>query len=198
MGRASRQEAARTRERIVEKASELFRASGVDHVSIADVVDQLDLTKGGFYKHFSSKDELVAEAFGVAFQHACSTWRSVRERSEAAAIPATKGLVHHYLRHGGNNQRCPMIAFAPHVSGGHATDQTCDAFKSGIRDLLEQFGVREASSHGQAASTDVLVLFAAMIGVRVLGEAAGDTQSVEDIRKAILTVANTLPKSTDA
>ena len=60
--RVSREKAAEHRERIIEAASGLFRAKGFDGIGVADIMKAADLTHGGFYGHFSSKDDLVGQA----------------------------------------------------------------------------------------------------------------------------------------
>src|SRR5258708_20942185 len=60
--RKSREEAAETRARIIRKASKEFNQHGIAGTGLADVMRSAGLTHGGFYKHFQSKDELVAEA----------------------------------------------------------------------------------------------------------------------------------------
>jgi TetR/AcrR family transcriptional repressor of nem operon len=62
--RKSREETARTRERIVMAAGQEFRRHGIAATGLAGVMSAAGLTHGGFYKHFTSKDELVAEACG--------------------------------------------------------------------------------------------------------------------------------------
>jgi hypothetical protein len=47
-----------------------FRNYGVDNVSVADVMGAVGMTIGGFYKHFESKDDLIQEAFSLAFRQA--------------------------------------------------------------------------------------------------------------------------------
>jgi TetR/AcrR family transcriptional repressor of nem operon len=54
----------RTRARIVESARVLFNRHGFEQVSIDEVMSHAGLTRGGFYRHFSSKDELYASAVG--------------------------------------------------------------------------------------------------------------------------------------
>src|SRR5271155_3522234 len=61
MGR-SQAAKAETHDRIVQTASERFREAGLDGVSVADLMDQAGLTVGGFYKHFATREDLVAEA----------------------------------------------------------------------------------------------------------------------------------------
>jgi AcrR family transcriptional regulator len=53
-----------TRERVVNAAVELFSEHGYDGTSVAQVIDRAGLTKGGFYHHFASKDELLYEVYG--------------------------------------------------------------------------------------------------------------------------------------
>jgi TetR/AcrR family transcriptional repressor of nem operon len=58
----SRQEKARSHERIVEIAAARLRESGTAGAGVAELMKAAGLTHGGFYKHFDSRDDLVAEA----------------------------------------------------------------------------------------------------------------------------------------
>jgi len=51
----------RTRQRIVKSAANAFRAKGYDGVSIDQLMAAADLTRGGFYAHFASKEALFSE-----------------------------------------------------------------------------------------------------------------------------------------
>ena len=64
--RKSRIEAAKTRERIVTAAAAEFRQHGIAATGLADLMKAAGLTHGGFYRHFESKDQLVAEACSAA------------------------------------------------------------------------------------------------------------------------------------
>jgi TetR/AcrR family transcriptional repressor of nem operon len=59
-----------TRRRIVTKAATLFNQHGYEGSSMAELMDATGLEKGGIYRHFSSKEELAAEAFDYAWQEA--------------------------------------------------------------------------------------------------------------------------------
>jgi len=63
----SQAEKAQTHERIVRIAAQRFREKGVDGIGVADLMKEAGLTVGGFYKHFGSRDDLVAEAVDSAF-----------------------------------------------------------------------------------------------------------------------------------
>src|SRR5215467_14433038 len=64
--RKSKEEAAETRARIIRKASKEFNQHGIAGTGLADVMKSAGLTHGGFYKHFQSKDELVAGERAIA------------------------------------------------------------------------------------------------------------------------------------
>ena len=106
-----------TRERIVRAASRRFRSRGTEGAAIADLMRDLRLTHGGFYRHFGSKEGLVAEAFDAALKE----WR---DRAAAAIAKAPTGgemhaLIDAYLdpKHcdditGG----CPVAALASEIA----------------------------------------------------------------------------------
>src|SRR5580693_7986695 len=57
-----------THAKILKVAAKRFRELGLDGIGVADVMKQAGVTVGAFYKHFKSRDELVVEALGTAFQ----------------------------------------------------------------------------------------------------------------------------------
>lgn len=181
MGRASKEEAGRTRARIVETAAELFRASGVEAVSVADVMGALGLTVGGFYKHFASKDALVAEAMALAFGQAGASWDAITT-GDGTGTPRRR-LVDHYLRPKPAHQRCPMIAFGPHAAGTDSGAAVQAAFQEGTAALLARF--TQGAGSDAAPDRDALVLFAAMVGAQALSQAGGDAGWVAAIRSAV-------------
>jgi TetR/AcrR family transcriptional regulator, transcriptional repressor for nem operon len=65
--RKSRAETAQTRDRIVSTAAKMFLEKGLSGVGTRDIMAAAGLTQGGFYRHFASKEQLIAEANGTAF-----------------------------------------------------------------------------------------------------------------------------------
>lgn len=192
MGRSSKQEAALNRARIVEKASELFLSHGVEAVSVANVMGTLGLTTGGFYKHFASKEALAAEAVDLAFGQLTSSWQTAAGPDNEATASRRANLVAYYLRPA-PNWRCPMIAFAPHVGTAEVGEETRDCYRRGVEVLFESFmGTAENTDDTTPApDTDrgALVLFAAMVGARVLKEAVKDATWATALRDAVLDAA---------
>lgn len=66
--RRSKEQAAETRRHIVKTAAAEFRRQGIAETGLSDLMAAAGLTHGGFYRHFGSKDQLVAEACSVAVE----------------------------------------------------------------------------------------------------------------------------------
>ena len=75
----SRADKEKTHKRIVKIAARRFREEGLAGVGIAELMKEAGLTVGGFYKHFNSRDDLVAEAVSSAL----GTWK--RQKDAAAS-----------------------------------------------------------------------------------------------------------------
>lgn len=58
----------RTRDRVVKEAAKALRRDGPEKLGVAAVMAKVGLTHGGFYAHFGSKDELIAEGVAQTFR----------------------------------------------------------------------------------------------------------------------------------
>src|SRR5216110_2787030 len=86
--KVSREQAAQNRERIVEAAAQLFRERGFEGIGVADLMKEAGLTHGGFYGHFSSKQDLVAEASARALMRSLALFSDAAERETADPLSA--------------------------------------------------------------------------------------------------------------
>src|SRR6266446_3908243 len=80
-------------DRIVTVAATRFREAGGDGVGVADLMKAAGLTHGGFYRHFASRDELVAEAIERALDDGGAAVSAIANRKHAAL----RGLIDAYL-----------------------------------------------------------------------------------------------------
>lgn len=180
--KVSREEAQRNREKVVEAASRLFRERGVDGVGLAELMNSVGLTHGGFYRQFGSKEELVAEACAFAFERAVAKWRRT-----AAAHPrdAAAAIADFYLspRHrDGAGAGCAAASLAGDMAreGVHARQ----AFTQGVRDLV---GVLEEAGGGESEGRrrrTALAAFSTMVGAIVLSRAVDDDELADEILHA--------------
>ena len=84
-------------EQIVGVAASRFREDGVDRVGVAELMHDAGLTHGGFYRHFQSRDELVAEAVERALHDGGQAMAAVAESPDdplAAVIDAYLSVAH--------------------------------------------------------------------------------------------------------
>jgi len=77
----------KTRERIVDEAAKAMRLHGYSGIGVADLMKRAGLTHGGFYAHFSSRDELVAHATDKMFQDSAALLSQyLKEDSDGAGL----------------------------------------------------------------------------------------------------------------
>jgi TetR/AcrR family transcriptional repressor of nem operon len=106
-----------TRDRIVRAAARRFRSRGTEGAAISDLMRDLHLTHGGFYRHFRSKEELFVEAFARGLQEVGDRVAAAAER--AAPHERAKALIDAYLtlEHCENaSGGCPVAALAAEVA----------------------------------------------------------------------------------
>jgi TetR/AcrR family transcriptional repressor of nem operon len=110
---------AQTRQRIVAEAANLFNANGYEGISMSDVMEATGLEKGGLYRHFSSKEELAAEAFDYAWKLALETRIHDLDHFENAVDKLRQFLKNFVERrpkiHGG----CPLLNTAVDADDGN-------------------------------------------------------------------------------
>ena len=172
--RKSREEAAQTRRRIVEAASCEFRKNGIVATGLSDLMKAAGLTHGGFYKHFASKDELVAEATTAALDALLEGM---------AAHPTVRAAVAAYLstRHRDNRASgCPLAAIGSELS--RTDKKTREAATEGFKRLV---AVLAGKSKTQDARRRALVAVATMIGAVTMSRVVTDPGlSAEILREA--------------
>ena len=183
MGRSSKEQSVISRRHIVENASRLFRANGIDNVSISDVMKATGMTSGGFYKHFESKEALAAEAADLAFTDASNNWQKIQTSGQNISA-SQADIASYYLTPVSGKQRCPIISLGSDIRQSDDGDlKAC--YTKGLKSLLESF-IKAGGSEGlNSASERDLALFAAMIGASYLNEVIADRGLAEQFTKAV-------------
>ena len=180
---------ARTHEKILSVASRSFREHGGDTSGIGTVMNRVGLQKGGFYRHFKSKDDLFVEAVARALEE---TGRSIEEFARSA--PDGEGLraiIERYLSVGHANSPgsgCVRAALGPEIARKPV------AVRRRIEVLLRAYRVRLAPfMPGKTMEERIQncgLLFSSMAGVmmmvRVMSEPERREQTLADARKMFL------------
>jgi TetR/AcrR family transcriptional repressor of nem operon len=93
--RYSLEHKAQNHENILSVAARSFREHGGDSSGIGTVMKKVGLTKGGFYRHFESKDDLFVEAVTRAFDEMGSGM--VKTAKSAPEGQALRAIIERYL-----------------------------------------------------------------------------------------------------
>lgn len=178
---------ARTRKMIVESARILFNRHGFHGVTIDQVMEHAGLTRGGFYNHFDTKEQLYREAVS-AFLHG----RGAQWRAEAGVDPRFPGndmvrnMIQSYLspEHLGDiDGQCPMIALPSDIARSNPQVQTS------YHELLEAMvGLFETGVDGSIAEKrqQALSLAALCVGGMVIAKSLPDSALAEEVRLAAM------------
>jgi TetR/AcrR family transcriptional regulator, transcriptional repressor for nem operon len=150
----SKAETAETRRRIVEIASESFRTQGIEATGVAGIMAAAGLTHGAFYRHFESKDELVAEAVAMGLEQLIL-------ESEQWAGQGAEGALRHALDY--------LSAETRHVAS--------EAFKRNL-EILAPFMATQQSGDRSAAAISILTN---MIGALTMSRMVDDPKLSERI-----------------
>ena len=180
--KVSREQAARNRERIVETAARRFRERGFDGIGVADLMKEAGLTHGGFYGHFSSKEELIAEASARSLIGSLEAFSKAAERAPGDPLSAVAAA---YLtaRHRDNpGAGCLLAALGPDVSRqGPAVRRSVTGYVRAAVELLMTLipGKSKAARRQKAIST-----YATLVGAMVMARAVDDRALSQEILEA--------------
>jgi TetR/AcrR family transcriptional repressor of nem operon len=180
--RVSREKAAEHRERIIEAAGALFRANGFGGIGVADIMKAADLTHGGFYGHFASKDDLVAQASRQAMARAAVNWRKIVDDAPGRPYAA---LLQHYLSPRHRDDPGKGCVFAALAADAARCDRSVrQAFGEGLESLIE---ILTAAVPGRAKAVrrrKAVAAMAALVGALTLARAVDDPALSDEILAA--------------
>jgi TetR/AcrR family transcriptional regulator, transcriptional repressor for nem operon len=180
--RVSREQAALNRDRIIDAAGALFRARGFGGVGVADIMKAADLTHGGFYGHFASKDDLVAQASTRAMARAATNWERIVEGAPDEPFTA---LLKHYLspRHRDDpGKGCVFAALAADASRSGKVVRS--AFGEGLELLLDILTDAIPDGSKAARRRKAVAAMAALVGALALARATEGTPLSDEILDA--------------
>jgi TetR/AcrR family transcriptional repressor of nem operon len=173
--RYSPEHKARNHERILSVAARSFRERGGDASGIGTVMKKVGLQKGGFYRHFKSKDDLFVEAVARALEE---TGRGMEEVAKSAREgQALQAIIERYLSAGhadSPGSGCVRAALGPELA------RKSPAVRRRIMALLEAYRERLSPfmpGHTREAKMEKCrLLFSSMAGVLMMVRVIPDSQ----------------------
>ncbi|MQW33480.1 TetR/AcrR family transcriptional regulator [Sinorhizobium meliloti] len=168
--KVSREQMAENRRRILDVASRLFKDKGFDAVSVAEVMKAAGLTHGGFYGHFSSKDDLVAQTLAHALA------------ADSVGNGEFSDFVKSYLapRHRDNPANgCPTAGLAAAIR--HQTPPAKAAMTEGLRSQIARIERALPDRDSAATRRAAIGSWAAMVGAVILARAVDDPDLSDEV-----------------
>jgi TetR/AcrR family transcriptional regulator, transcriptional repressor for nem operon len=171
----------KSREAIAASAAALLRERGIKASSVIDVMKGAGLTVGGFYNHYSSKEELFVEALRKS---ANETWAPFLKsaKGDSARARATN-LLNQYLsrKHRDNKESgCLLPCAAPEVA------REGEPYRSALEKELSDFAASIAAMLDDSARgrEKALGLIALMYGALSLSRAVAGTRLSDEFLRA--------------
>jgi TetR/AcrR family transcriptional repressor of nem operon len=168
--RVSRDQMQANRLRILDSASRLFREKGFEAVSVVEVMKAAGLTHGGFYGHFESKDDLIAQAIGHIF-----TAQEGGEGDLAASLAAYLSPQHR----DDVGEGCPTAALVADIR--RQTPAARLAMTEGFRSQIDRIAKAIAEPGRADARRQAIGAWAAMVGAVVIARAVDDPALSDEI-----------------
>ncbi len=186
----------RTRIRVLTEAARALKANGPYKLGVAEVMKAAGLTHGGFYVHFDSKDDLVAEAIEAAFVDSRSLFdRATADRppKEAVARFITSYVSEAHRDHADRGCILPILSAELARMKHDARTQ----YAAGLRRMTARLQALLQAAGVADAATNAASMVAEMVGAVALARAVPDPAQSSEIlrssRKALLARAGLNP-----
>ncbi|GAA5232581.1 TetR family transcriptional regulator [Verticiella sediminum] len=180
--KVTRAQAEENRERIVAESSRLFREKGFSGVGLNDLMQAAGLTRGGFYGHFASKQDLEVEACRQALQANAAYWRRRRERDPADALADYVGFYTSPRHRDHPGEGCALAALAVDVArtGGEARA----VYAEGVEKLVGFLAELMEGDSTEVRRERALAVLPTLIGTLLLSRAVGEGELAEALASA--------------
>lgn len=170
----------RTRARVLEAASSALREAGPQALGVSEVMARVGLTHGGFYAHFPSKQALVAEAVGAAFEGGRRLYeRAAEGRTPKQALAAYIGIYLSRTHRDGRAAGCPLPTLAADLP--RLDDASRTQFREGLERLTARLGEMISAAGREDADALAGLVVSEMVGAVALARAVGPGETSDAI-----------------
>lgn len=183
MPRRSREDKVKSHERIVEIAAARIRESGTATPGVAEIMHAAGLTHGGFYKHFDSRDELIAEAVDRVFAESQEAVAAVTGEAE----DPLGAFVDWYVsaEHRDNPATgCGVVALGADASRADARVRAAytDQVRRYLAGLEQVLGEADAGADADAEiRRQATVMLSTLVGAVLVARAVDDSELSDEI-----------------
>lgn len=184
----SQADKAKSRERILNEAAAQIRDGGLESVSVGRLMRSVDLTHGGFYGHFASRSDLLAQALERALADGEAASRAANDPSKRSFASYVRG----YLSRAHRDSRKTGCAIAALASDVARADEDSRAVMAAH---VEEFIARVARAMGeQDEDGDATLAVSAMVGALLLSRVITDPKRsdamLRSVRERVIALAD--------
>jgi TetR/AcrR family transcriptional repressor of nem operon len=179
----SQSEKAGNHTRILQIAAARFRELGLAGLSVADLMKEAGLTHGGFYRHFESREDLVAEA--VAFALAEGQTRVGVQPRPALGL-TLEALIDAYLDEAHRDapaRGCAVAALA--ADAGRSDVRTRAEFTRQVKRNLKSMTQLLQTRGGSSKRARAILIWSALVGALTLARAVNEKRLSSEILRAV-------------
>ena len=181
-----------TRERIIESADQLFYEQGFEHTSFSDIADAVQISRGNFYHHFKSKDDILGAVINLRIKNTrkmLERWENEGERPD----DRIRSFVHILVMNRRKIKRfgCPVGTLCTELA---KLDHKLHTNANEIFTLFRKWLQKQFSLLGHKSNADKLAmhLLARSQGVATLANAFDDERFIRHEVTQIFDWLNTL------
>ncbi|AUT66136.1 TetR/AcrR family transcriptional regulator [Paraburkholderia terrae] len=157
----SKAETAETHKRIVAVAAKAFKEKGIAATGVAEIMSTAGLTHGAFYRHFSSKEALVAEAAALSIEVFVEAAEAAAAKGPPSFLKYLRGYLTSEVRDGVLGG-CPVVQMGSELARADAT--TREGVSNGLRQLIDIAVKMSGDAAGASAEDDAIFTLSASIG----------------------------------
>ena len=161
------------RERILAAASELFYRHGIRAVGVDAVAEAAETNKMTLYRHFSSKDELVAEYLQRLAEKAKASWDRLEANYPGEPSAQLRAWLKDMAAHvaSANERGCALANAAVELpEKDHPARRVIEAFKTAQRERLVQLCAAASLAEPEMLADELFLL---LEGARVTAQSMG-------------------------
>ncbi|SFO34037.1 transcriptional regulator, TetR family [Sphingomonas sp. OK281] len=168
--KVSREQMSANRTRILDAASTLFRDRGFDAVTVSEVMKAAGLTHGGFYGHFASKDDLIAQTVTHALTPSDGVGGDLQAYLEAYLSPEHRDRA---------ATGCPTASLASPLR--HQSPEARMAMTKGLHSQIDRLADAVPGSDAAERRRAAIGSWAAMVGAVILARAVDDPALSDEV-----------------
>jgi len=180
-----------TRRKIVAAAAPIFNKRGYEGSSLSELMEATGLKKGGIYRHFSSKEQLAAEAFDYTWETA---WNSRLQHvdEKASGIEKLKQLIANFVNHrspvsGG----CPILNTAIDADDGNPVlrahvAKALRSWLSRLQAIVDEAQARAETQRGVDSQAVATLIVASLEGALMISRIQRNDEALRRVQAHLI------------